>query len=63
MLPSLLWLLTLGRATPALQAEFRGDTEDLCLDGSEYYVRHLRFKRTAQRLLGSYQDCVTVEER
>jgi hypothetical protein len=46
-----------------LAEEFARATRHLSLDGSEYYVQHLKFKRLAQRLLGTYQDCVTVDER
>jgi hypothetical protein len=50
-----------NRAT--MESEFLRASAHLCLDGSEYYVYHRKFKRLAQRILGTYQDCVTIEER
>ena len=52
-----------SKDNPKLEEEFLEATGDLYLDGSEYYVYHQRFKRIAKRLLNSYRNCVTIEER
>jgi hypothetical protein len=46
-----------------MQAAFESLARDLHLTGREFYVRHLRFKRIAQILYRSFEDCVTIEER
>lgn len=46
-----------------LQEEFQAVAERYELTGKEFYVYHSRFLPLAQRLLGSDQTCVCIEDR
>lgn len=53
-----------GSKDPTLmEGEYHDLSRDLRLRGTEYYVYHRRFKRLAQALYHSIDDCVTIEDR